>query len=344
MNRLRRQLLAWPLLPALPALQACGSTPLQALPGWQEPNDPPTRWPGPAPRVALALSSGGLRGMAHLGVLRVLEAQGLRPDLVVGTSIGALVGACWARGLDSATLARVPLPASLDPWGSWWTSPATRSAALEQFVVELLGRMPIERLPTRFVAVASERNTGCLQLFGSGDVARAVTASSALPGALAPVSVGGRLYVDGGLAAPLPVRVARALGARYVIAVDTTFHAEPEVPAGLIDSVFHAGMVMARHLSSPDRAGADLLIDPLLPPVPQITIDRRDRLVEAGAAAAHAALPQLRALFARAAVSSAAEPAAAADAVGLARLCARPVSTASRTGVPRQPAPGPTRG
>ena len=304
MNRARRH---WLALPLLPVLQACASPP-PPLPVWQEPQEPPARWPGPPPKVALALSSGGLRGMAHLGVLRVLESQGLWPDLIVGTSIGALVGACWAHGLDSATLARVPLPAALDPWSSWWTTPAARSAAYEGFVVELLGRTPIERLPTRFVAVASERNTGRLQLFGRGDAARAVAASSALPGALAPVSVGGRLFVDGGLVAPLPVRVARALGARHVIAVDTTFHAEPEVPPGLIDSVFHAGMVMARHLASPDRAGADVLIDPVLPPVPEVRLDRRDALADAGAAAARAVLPQLRALFARAAVADAPAP------------------------------------
>jgi NTE family protein len=293
MSPRRRHVLGLPLLAALPG---CGTGPLQALPGPQEPTAPPAPQ-GTPPRVALVLSSGGLRGIAHLGVLRTLEAHGLRPDLVVGTSIGALVGACWCSGLDSETLARVPLPAALDPWGSWLTTPAARSAAFEHFITGLIGRVAIESLGTRFVAVATERNGGALQLFGRGDAARAVLASAALPGALAPVTVLGRHYVDGGLAAPLPVRVARALGAQRVVAVDTTFHAEPEVPQGLVDSVFHAGMVMARHLSLPDRASADLVIEPRLPPVSEVTFDRREALVEAGAAAAHAALPQLRALF-----------------------------------------------
>lgn len=306
----RRRLLGLPLLAVLPG---CGSGPLQSLPPPAEPDAPPPA-AGPPVRVALALSSGGLRGIAHLGVLRTLESHGLWPDLIVGTSIGALVGACWCHGLDSGTLANVALPAALEPWGAWLTTPAIRSAAFERFVTGLIGRVSIESLGTRFVAVACERNGGGLQLFGRGDAARAVLASAALPGALAPVPVRGRLYVDGGLVAPLPARVARSLGAQRVIAVDTTFHADPEVPQGRVDSVFHAGMVMARHLAGPDRASADLVIDPRLPPVAEVTLERRDALVQAGAEAARAALPRLRELFSpRAsspAVSAPAPPAA----------------------------------
>jgi NTE family protein len=107
-----------------------------------------------------------------------------------------------------------------------------------------------------------------------------------------------RGYVDGALAAPLPVRIARALGAQRVVAVDTTFHAEPVVPDGIVDSVFRAGMVMARHLAAAERAAADLTLDPVLPPVREVRLDRRDALIEAGAAAARAELARLRRLFA----------------------------------------------
>jgi NTE family protein len=304
-NLPRRRLLALPGSLALASLPGCAGLSVPTAEavageagaaGAAEPAGP-LPGAGPAPRVALALSSGGLRGIAHVGVLRELEAAGLRPDLVVGTSIGALVGACWACGLDSARLAQVSLPAALDPWGSWWTSPAARMTAYQRFVAGLIGHRPIETMSTRFVAVAAERNTGRLQLFGRGDAVRAVAASSALPGALAPVVVGGRQYMDGGLVAPLPVRVARALGAHRVIAVDTTFHAEPEVPPGLFDSVFHAGMVMARHLAAPDRDSADLVIDPVLPPVPQVRLENAAVLVEAGALAARRLMPRISALW-----------------------------------------------
>lgn len=252
----------------------------------------------PRIRVALVLSSGGLRGLAHLGVLRALEANGLTPDLVVGSSVGAVVGASYAAGLQGAQLLDRPLPGMLDPWGTWLVSPTQRSRSLEAFVADAVAGRRIEELPRRFVAVATERNTGCLVLFGAGDTARAVAASSALPGALAPVSIGGRTFVDGGLGAPLPVRLARALGAERVIAVDTTFHAESEVPPGLIDSVFHAGMVMSRHLALPDRDSADVLIEPRLPPVPEVTLANREQLVLAGERAALAQMDRLRRLFA----------------------------------------------
>ena len=134
-------------------------------------------------------------------------------------------------------------------------------------------------------------------LFGSGDAARAIVASAALPGALAPVLIGATAYVDGGLGAPLPVRVARALGAQTVIAVDTTFHAEPVVPDGIVDSVFHAGMVMARNLAVLDRAAADLVLTPALPPVAELRLANRQALAQAGATAALQQIDGLRALF-----------------------------------------------
>ncbi len=260
-----------------------------------------------APRIALVLSSGGLRGLAHLGVLRALEAHGLKPDLVVGSSVGALIGASHAAGLSGSVWIDRPLPPMLDPFGSWLVTPGERSRAFESFVAEILGGRRIEQLPVRFVAVATERRDGCIVLFGEGDAARAVSASSALPGALAPVSIRGQTFSDGGLAAPLPVRVARLLGARYVIAVDTTFHAEPVVPEGLIDSVFHAGMVMSRNLAMPDRLDADVLIEPQLPPVAEVTLDNRAALIAAGERAALAQMGRLKALFERASQSAQAD-------------------------------------
>ena len=249
-------------------------------------------------RVALVLSGGGLRGLAHLGVLRVLEQQGLRPDLVVGTSVGAIIGGAYASGTPVKDLEALPLPAALDPWGSWLVTPRQRSATLEQFVASQLAHQRLEDFPMRFVAVATARQSGCVMLFGSGDAARAIMASSALPGVLAPVAINGGVFVDGGLGAPLPVRIARAMGADLVIAVDTTFHAEPVVPDGLIDSVFHAGMVMARNLAAADRQAADLVLNPMFPPVPEVTLRNSKRLVDAGEQAALRQLPQLRMLFA----------------------------------------------
>lgn len=283
---------AWGLLLLL--LSGCVAPPPRALAPSEEPQPPALQSPV---RVALVLSGGGLRGLAHLGVLRVLHAHGLRPDLVVGTSVGAIVGGAYASGATIEALEALPLPAELDPWGSLFVSPAQRSAGLEAFVTARLAQRRLQDFPLRFVAVATARQSGCVMLFGSGDAARAIVASSALPGALAPVLIGATAYVDGGLGAPLPVRVARALGAQIVIAVDTTFHAETVVPDGIFDSVFHAGMVMARNLAVLDRAAADLVLTPALPPVAEVTLANRQALAQAGATAALQQIDRLHALF-----------------------------------------------
>jgi NTE family protein len=208
------------------------------------------------------------------------------------------MGGAYASGTPVKDLQALRLPNTLDPWGSWLVTPRQRSAALEQFVASQLAHRRLEDFPVRFVAVATERQSGCVMLFGSGDAARAILASSALPGALAPVAINGGVYVDGGLSAPLPVRIARALGADVVIAVDTTFHAAPVVPDGLVDSVFHAGMVMARNLAAADRLAADLVLDPMFPPVPEVTLRNSKRMVDAGELAALQQLAQLRILLA----------------------------------------------
>ena len=276
----------------------CAQTPLRTLAPADEPA-PPSVQSAPRPRVALVLSGGGLRGLAHLGVLRVLDAHGLRPDLVVGTSVGAIVGGVYASGVSAAALQAMPVAAELDPWNSLFVTPAGRSAGLEALLARTLAQRRLQDFAIPFVAVATAQRSGCLMLFGTGDAARAIVASSALPGALAPVTIAGQRYADGSLGAPLPVRVARALGAQIVIAVDSTFHAEATVPSGLLNAVFHAGMVMAYNLAAADRDAADLLLQPALPPVPEVTLANREHLAQAGEQAALQQLPQLRALFAR---------------------------------------------
>lgn len=295
----RRGHVAARVLSAAIAMSACSAGPRE-IPLANEPRAVVRTPAPPKARVALVLSSGGLRGLAHLGVLRVLQARGWYPDLVVGSSVGAVVGAVYAADTGSTRWLDQGLPSELDPWGSWLLPAARRRDTLEAFVAAAVDQRLIEDLPRRFVAVATERNTGCLVLFSGGDTARAVTASAALPGALAPVRIGGRSFADGGLGAPLPVRVARALGAESVIAVDTTFHAEPDVPGGLIDSVLHAGMVMSRHLAQPDRAAADVLLEPRLPPVSEVTLANRRAVVQAGERAALAQIDRLRRVFAAA--------------------------------------------
>jgi NTE family protein len=179
----------------------------------------------PRPRIALVLGSGGPRGYAHIGVLRVLEEAGIVPDLVVGSSVGALIGAFWAAGLDAAAIDERsqqggPLTVfdpSLFADRGW-----IRGQRLQDFVIDGLGGRRLEELPRRVIVVATRRDTKQPRYFASGNAGVAVRASAAMPGIVSPVGIEGIEYEDGDESLPVPVTPARQAGARFVIAVDVS--------------------------------------------------------------------------------------------------------------------------
>lgn len=176
------------------------------------------------PKLGLALGAGAARGWSHIGVILELEAQGLVPDVVVGTSIGAVVGGCYAAGrleaLQSFALGLTKKSVfnlmDLSFSGVGLLSGGRLKTRLDQ---ELNGRK-IESLPKKFAAVATEVSTGHEIWLSKGDLVQAIRASYALPGIFEPVRLGGRWLFDGALVNPVPVTVCRALGAEMVIAVN----------------------------------------------------------------------------------------------------------------------------
>jgi NTE family protein len=176
------------------------------------------------PSIGLVLGSGAARGFAHIGVMRALQAHGIKPDIIVGTSMGALVGGCyatdqldtledWARSL---TMRRIIGYLDVRIGGSGLIGGGRLANRLQ----ESIGETTIEDLPLRFAAIATEIGTGHEVWLTRGSLSLAVRASYALPGIFAPVHLGGRWLVDGALVNPVPVSAARALGARVVIAVN----------------------------------------------------------------------------------------------------------------------------
>ena len=198
------------------------------------------------PLVALALGGGGARGFAHVGVIRALEDAGVFPDIVTGSSSGAIVAALYAGGLSGAELER--LAHDLDQgslvdfslFGKGWV----RGEALQDFVNRAVGNRPIELLAKPFAVVATNAKTGRMVVFNRGETGLAVRASSSVPDLFIPPVIGGDEYLDGGLVSPVPVRVARAMGADVVIAVDLTRYWR------------------ARELAEDDLKDADLVIRP----------------------------------------------------------------------------------
>jgi NTE family protein len=177
------------------------------------------------PKVGLVFSSGGARGAAHVGVLKVLEENGIVPDVIAGASMGAEIGGAYAAGLSldemeshwrSASFVRafrMLLPTI--PWSGW-----SSGREIVRFLNRLLGDRRIEDLPTPFAAVATDLEAGCAVPIRRGSLVAAIRASLSVPGLFTPVWIDGRLLIDGGVSNPLPVDVARDLGADVVIAVD----------------------------------------------------------------------------------------------------------------------------
>jgi NTE family protein len=178
----------------------------------------------PRPVLGLALGGGAARGWAHIGVLRELEAHGIRPDIVVGTSVGAIAGGCYAAGklaelekfCRTLTKSRVFTLMDLSFSGSGLIGGGRLKNRLER---ELAG-VEIESLSPKFAAVATEIGSGHEIWLTRGSLVEAMRASYALPGIFEPVQHGGRWLFDGALVNPIPVTVCRALGASYVIAVN----------------------------------------------------------------------------------------------------------------------------
>ncbi len=249
--------------------------------------------------VALVLGGGGCRGYGHIGVLRVLEQNGLKPDLVVGSSAGSLVGAVWAAGLRVREIERYGERMSPNMMRDWVFPKLGLFGgdAVRRFVVGRVGARTIESLPMRFAAVATDLRTGELVILDRGDLATAVQASSSAPGLLEPVRIGSRMLVDGNLVAPVPVQAARRLGAQRVIAVDVSFPPEQADLGDPFDALYQGFSILTRKLALEERAKADIVIAPELPKHDEMSRATLSSLVEAGERAALAALPAVRALL-----------------------------------------------
>ncbi len=254
------------------------------------------------PVVVMALSGGIAHGFAHIGVLEVLDENGIRPDGIVGTSAGSVVGALYAGGLRGEALVNAGLELRRNQVIEFTfpNSGFIDGQRLQDYIDRRLDNRPIQRLRLPFVAVATDLRTGRLVAFNRGDTGMAVRASSSVPGVFQPLTIDGHEYVDGGLVSPVPVRVARALGADIVIAVDVTRQPAAAKRLGDTASLVTQSIVVMEHaLAKNELAGADIVIRPDLRNVPSTDFDLRAEAIEAGERAALAALPKIRALIAK---------------------------------------------
>ena len=216
------------------------------------------------PTVALVLGGGGLRGYAHLGVLRAIEEAGIQPDIVVGTSAGAVVGAAYASGLAPAEIESIARDVKLSSLIDFTVSSSglMRGDNIAGWIDTITSGVPIEKFPRRFGAVATDLRSGEAVIVDSGRPGRAVQASAAVPGANVPVAYQGGHLVDGGTTSLVPVRFARAMGADVVIAVDI-YCTGPGSDGLAVPSVLLRVMrVQSCLVAAGEMAEADVLIRP----------------------------------------------------------------------------------
>ena len=216
------------------------------------------------PKIALALGGGAARGFSHVGVIKALEAQGIKPDIVVGTSAGSVVGALYAGGFSGYEIQKLAI--QLDESSlSDWSMPDRgffKGQGLQNFINKTLSNRTIEKLKRPFAVVATDLQTGDMAVFKHGDTGIAVRASSSVPGVFQPVTINGKEYVDGGLSSPVPVKTARAMGADIVIAVDISAKPRARKIVGSFDMLLQTFAIMGQSISTYEMMDADVVLKP----------------------------------------------------------------------------------
>jgi NTE family protein len=274
-----------------------GTAPVAAMP--TTPSPPVPQAPKVAPSLGLALGGGAARGFAHIGVIQVLEENGIYPQMVAGTSAGSLVAAMYAAGNNGAALVR--LAREMDESSiTDWTFPlrgVIRGEALANYVRKQTAGKLIEQLAMPLGIVATDLASGEAVLFRRGDIGTAVRASSAVPSVFQPVKIGTREFVDGGLASPVPVLYAREMGAQVVIAVDISSPPSGNAPQDALSMLLQTFAIMGKSINTWELKTADLVIRPDLSAVKGSDFSARMVAVEAGRKAALAALPAIKRLL-----------------------------------------------
>lgn len=279
-------------------LAACAAPPPSPVPARPVVVPPPK----PPIKVALVLGGGAARGFAHIGVIKSLEAQGIVPDIVVGTSAGSVVGALYAAGMSGFDLQKLALGMEEEMVADW-TLPnrgVLKGEALQGFINQQVKQLPIQRLQKPFGVVATDLLSGERVLFRRGDTGIAVRASSAVPGVFQPVEINGREYVDGGLTSPVPAQTARAMGADFVIAVDISSVGRREKLAGTLDVLLQTFAIMGHTISGHELEDADVVIRPRTAAVSSTSFEDRHLAILEGEKAAAAVMADLKARLAKA--------------------------------------------
>lgn len=246
--------------------------------------------------IALALGGGSARGIAHIGVLKVLERERIPVDMIVGTSMGALVGAAYCTGVSLQHMeersGNFTMRKLLDP-----TVPKLGILAgdkLEGIIRELIGPKTFADCRIPLAVVTMDIETAEEVVYRSGDLIKVIRASCSWPGVFNPVRMGNRLLVDGGIKHSVPAKIARDLGADYVIAVDVGFCIKQAKIDNIIQMIVQSFQVTGEELNRYQSREADAVIKVDLPDIDQAAFHRAREMIVKGSAAADAAVGKIK--------------------------------------------------
>ena len=275
---------------------ACGSGPSPAGPA-ESTGAPLATATTPAPiRIGIALGGGAAKGFAHIGVIKMLEANGFQPVVVAGTSAGSVVGALYASGMNAFEMQEkaVALDEAKIRDLQLSSGGLVLGQKLEDYVNEQVRRKPLEQMAKPFVVVATRLEDGERTVFARGNTGQAVRASSSVPGVFQPVTIGKYHFVDGGIVSPVPVDAARQLGADIVVAVDISNKARGQTPGNMLGALNQSIAIMGQKLGQAELARADVIVRPQVLDIGPADFTQRAAAILEGEKAALAVMPQIR--------------------------------------------------
>lgn len=247
---------------------------------------------GKKPVVGLVLGAGAARGFAHVGVIKALEAQGIKPDLVVGSSAGSVIATLLASGATGNELNRLALnldEATIADWGLPFAGRfggLIKGDALQNMINREVQNRTIEQMRIPLGIVATELQSGKGILFRTGNTGQAVRASCSVPGVFQPTVIAGKEYVDGGLVAPVPVSYARQMGATLVIAVNISSEPVHQDASGTLGVLQQTISIMQQSINQYELKSADVVITPQLKQMSSGDFKSRNAAILAGEIAA----------------------------------------------------------
>lgn len=249
-------------------------------------------------KVGLALGAGSARGFAHIGVLKSLDQAGIKADMIVGASAGALAGIFYAAGYTPWQMEEVALKVRDVDVADFSTASKRgmfAGEALQKLVNEYCRGAKLEQLKLTYAAIATNLKSGDSMMLRMGDAGMAVRASCSIPGVFVPAVIDGQELVDGGLTSPLPVKEVRSLGADLVIAIDVGSKPQNNTSAGLYEVLLQSFEIMGRALTNAAASTADILIRPDTIKYSSTDFSARKDIIQAGYEATQKMLPQIMA-------------------------------------------------